>query len=51
MDLTTVHQDAPDLAQHAVALTIAMLEGHESDTDDVVLEPKLVVRSTTTPPR
>jgi DNA-binding LacI/PurR family transcriptional regulator len=51
IDLTTVHQDAPDLAQHAVALTVAMLEGRPPEVNDVVLEPKLVVRSTTAPPR
>lgn len=51
IDLTTVHQDAPELAEHAVALTVQMLQGHRPDTHDVVLEPKLVVRSTTAPPR
>lgn len=46
IDLTTIHQDAAGLAQHAVRLAVAMLEGR-SEADDVVLEPKLVVRSTT----
>lgn len=51
IDLTTVHQDAPDLAHHAVAMMVEMLQGRPPDTTDVVLEPKLVVRSTTAPPR
>jgi DNA-binding LacI/PurR family transcriptional regulator len=46
IDLTTIHQDAAGLAQHAVRLAVAMLEGR-SEAADVVLEPKLVVRSTT----
>ncbi|OBC17394.1 LacI family transcriptional regulator [Mycobacterium sp. 852013-50091_SCH5140682] len=46
IDLTTIHQDAAGLAQHAVRLAVAMLEGR-SEAHDVVLEPKLVVRSTT----
>jgi len=50
IDLTTVHQDAPELAQHAVRLAVQLLEGQPLDTNDVVLEPKLVVRSTTAPP-
>jgi DNA-binding LacI/PurR family transcriptional regulator len=32
IDLTTVHQDAPDLAQHAVALMVEMLECRPPDT-------------------
>jgi DNA-binding LacI/PurR family transcriptional regulator len=51
IDLTTVHQDAPELARHAVELMVQMLEGSPPDTTDVVLEPKLVVRSTTARPR
>lgn len=47
IDLTTVHQDAPDLAQHAVTLAVDMLEGKTPEITDVVLEPTLVVRSTT----
>jgi DNA-binding LacI/PurR family transcriptional regulator len=46
IDLTTIHQDAAGLAEHAVRQAVAMLEGR-SEADDVVLEPKLVVRSTT----
>lgn len=51
IDLTTVHQDAPALARHAVQLAAKMLEEPQSGVADVVLEPKLVVRGTTSPPR
>lgn len=47
IDLTTIHQDAPELAHHAVDLAVEMLEGRRAEPTDVVLEPKLVVRSTT----
>lgn len=50
IDLTTIHQDAPELAQHAVELAVELLEGRRTEPIDVVLEPKLVVRSTTAPP-
>ena len=50
IDLTTVHQDAAELAQHAVRLAIAMLEENVDSGDDVVLEPRLVIRGTTAPP-
>lgn len=50
IDLTTVHQDAEALARHAVRLSIAMVEGDDLDTADVVLEPRLVIRGTTAPP-
>lgn len=52
IDLTTVHQDAAELAQHAVQLAIAMLdEGNRDDAErDVVLQPRLVIRGTTAPP-
>lgn len=50
IDLTTIHQDAPQLAQHAVELAVELLEGTRTEPADVVLEPQLVVRSTTAPP-
>ena len=50
IDLTTVHQDAPELAQQAVRQAVEMLEGRFPDLADVVLEPHLVVRSTTAAP-
>ena len=52
IDLTTVHQDASGLAKHAVRLAVQMMEDETGDLhDDVVLEPKLVVRGTTGKPR
>jgi DNA-binding LacI/PurR family transcriptional regulator len=50
IDLTTVHQDAAGLAQHAVRLSVAMVEERPGIDNDVVLEPRLVVRGTTAPP-
>ena len=49
IDLTTVHQDAPDIARHAVDRAVRMLEG-DAPVDDVVLDPTLIVRGTTGPP-
>jgi DNA-binding LacI/PurR family transcriptional regulator len=51
IDLTTVHQDAAGLARHAVRLAVAMSEGDTDVEEDVVLEPRLVIRGTTAPPR
>ncbi len=49
IDLTTVHQDAPGIARHAVRIAIRMLEGDPAD-EHVVLDPTLIVRGTTAPP-
>jgi DNA-binding LacI/PurR family transcriptional regulator len=46
-DLTTVRQDADRLAEHAVRAAIARLDDTSSQPDEIVLEPKLVVRGTT----
>jgi DNA-binding LacI/PurR family transcriptional regulator len=51
IDLTTVHQDAAALARHAAQLAVEMLEQKRFGPEDVVLEPKLVVRGTTAKPR
>jgi DNA-binding LacI/PurR family transcriptional regulator len=51
IDLTTVHQEAAALARHAVQLAVEMLEQKRTGPEDVVLEPKLVVRGTTAKPR
>ncbi len=51
IDLTTVHQDAAGLARYAVRLAVEMLEEKRIGPEDVVLEPKLVVRGTTAKPR
>lgn len=51
IDLTTIHQDAPGIARHAVELAVQMLVDDTPSTTDIVLEPTLVVRGTTAPPR
>lgn len=51
IDLTTVHQDAPTLARHAVRSAVAMLEETGRANSDDVSEPTLVVRGTTAIPR
>jgi DNA-binding LacI/PurR family transcriptional regulator len=51
IDLTTVHQDAAGLAEHAVRLAVTMLDGGADTERDVVLDSSLVIRGTTAPPR
>ncbi|VEG51236.1 periplasmic binding protein/LacI transcriptional regulator [Mycolicibacterium aurum] len=51
IDLTTIHQDAPGIARNAVDLAVQMLVDGPSHAADVILEPTLVVRGTTAPPR
>ncbi|WP_051053416.1 LacI family DNA-binding transcriptional regulator [Mycolicibacterium chubuense] len=50
IDLTTIHQDAPEIARTAVELAVQMLVEGPSRAADVVLEPTLIVRGTTAPP-
>ena len=51
IDLTTVHRDAPALARDAVRSAVEMLEKTRTGHTDEVLEPTLVIRGTTAPPR
>jgi DNA-binding LacI/PurR family transcriptional regulator len=51
IDLTTVHQEAAAIARHSVQLAVDLLEQRRTGSADVVLEPKLVVRGTTSAPR
>lgn len=51
IDLTTIHQDAPEIARRAVQLAVTMLVDGPGHGRDVVLEPTLVVRGTTSAPR
>jgi len=51
IDLTSVSQDAEQQASHAVAAAVARLDGGQAGGHEVVLEPRLVVRGTTGPPR
>ena len=47
VDLTTVSQDAREQADQAVSLVVGRLETGRTDAREVVLSPRLVVRSTT----
>jgi DNA-binding LacI/PurR family transcriptional regulator len=50
IDLTTVNQDAPAQARHAVAAAVSRLDEGRDSPREVVLEPHLVVRGTTASP-
>jgi DNA-binding LacI/PurR family transcriptional regulator len=50
IDLTTVNQDAPAQARHAVAAAVARLDDGRDEPAEVVLRPRLVVRGSTAPP-
>jgi DNA-binding LacI/PurR family transcriptional regulator len=49
IDLTSVNQDAPAQARHAVAAAVSRLDDDRTDRREVVLEPHLVVRGSTGP--
>lgn len=51
IDLTTISQDTGRLAEHAMALLVERLDGGRTEHREVVLPPRLVVRTTTAPPR
>ena len=50
IDLTTVNQDAPAQARHAVAAAVSRLDEGRDERLEVVLRPHLVVRGSTAPP-
>lgn len=50
IDLTTIHQDANEIAFRAVDFAVDLLEETPVDIRDVALEPTLMVRGTTGPP-
>jgi DNA-binding LacI/PurR family transcriptional regulator len=50
IDLTTVNQDAPAQARHAVAAAVARLDEHRDEPAEVVLRPRLVIRGSTASP-
>jgi DNA-binding LacI/PurR family transcriptional regulator len=50
IDLTTVNQDAPAQARHAVAAAVTRLDEHRDEPAEVVLRPRLVIRGSTAPP-
>lgn len=49
--LTTVHQDADGIAQRAVQAAVERIEVPDMAPRELVLEPRLVVRGTSGPPR
>ena len=51
IDLTSVRQDIPKMAQLAVKAVVERLDRPTRKPKDVALRPKLVVRGTTSPPR
>jgi DNA-binding LacI/PurR family transcriptional regulator len=50
LDLTTVQQDAEDIARLAVDRSIARLTGRPVADRELILPPRLVVRGSTGPP-
>ena len=51
IDLTTVRQDAAQMAERAVQAIVERLDYGRTDAREIVLDPTLVVRGTTGPPR
>lgn len=51
INLTTVRQDATQMAEHAVQAIIERLDHGRVEAREIVLDPTLVVRGTTGPPR
>jgi len=51
IDLTTIRQDAALMAEQAVQAIIERLDHGRIEARDIVLDPTLVVRGTTGPPR
>lgn len=49
--LTTVHQPVELIAKEAVDLLLSLIEAKEKYKKDIILQPKLVVRESTCPPR
>jgi DNA-binding LacI/PurR family transcriptional regulator len=50
VDLTTVSQNSHQLTEHAVTAVVERLDGGRTEHREVVLPPRLVVRTTTGPP-
>jgi DNA-binding LacI/PurR family transcriptional regulator len=51
IDLTTLNQDAPAQARHAVAAAVSRLDEDRDERREVVLRPRLVVRGSTARPQ
>ena len=50
LDLTTVNQDAPEQARHAVLSAVTRLDEGRTIRQEMVLVPRLVIRGSTAPP-
>ena len=50
INLTTVGQDIPRLADLAVVRALARLEGQDTPGQETVIAPHLIIRGTTAPP-
>ncbi len=50
IDLTTVRQDAGQMAERAVQAIVERLDHGRTDAREIVLDPMLIVRGTTGPP-
>ncbi|SDN12803.1 substrate-binding protein-like domain-containing protein [Geodermatophilus siccatus] len=51
IDLTSVRQDVPRMAELAVRAVVQRLDSPPRRPEDVALPPQLVIRGTTSPPR
>jgi DNA-binding LacI/PurR family transcriptional regulator len=51
VNLTTVRQDATQMAEHAVQAIVERLDHGRIEAREIILDPTLVVRGTTRPPR
>jgi DNA-binding LacI/PurR family transcriptional regulator len=51
INLTTIRQDATQMAEHAVQAIVERLDQGRTDAREIVLDPTLVVRGTSRPPR
>jgi DNA-binding LacI/PurR family transcriptional regulator len=50
-DLTSVSQRVPTFAKHVVELAINRIDGSLEPSADVIIDPELVIRTSTAPPR
>jgi len=49
--LTTIHQPIDEVSRHAVDIVIEMIENRDTESTDLVLPTRLIVRNSTQPPR
>jgi DNA-binding LacI/PurR family transcriptional regulator len=51
VDLSSVAQQPPEMARLAIERIVARVDRYRVDDREIILEPALVVRSSTAPPR